>query len=177
MHLFITKCWNHHRVCPIIIIDSLIGWHIGIQWCFIGIVYLVLEGSNYRLLRSNEILVDVCWLFLAKWGSYTKRGYAPMHRVHPPTCAGLETVVCDLASCHAVYFIVSCNWRSSSSVQADGQQFLFWFLEISTLGVIERRLGGARVYHLCFYFCNSEPLLLQHWTVFLLCSYLFSLRS
>lgn len=156
MHLFIIKCWNHHRFCPIII-NNLIGWHNKIQWHFIGIVYLALEGSNYSLLRSNRILIDVCWLFLAKWSSYTKRGYAPLHHVRPSTCAGLETAVCDLASCHAVYFIVSSNWHSSSSVQAGSQQFLFWFLEMSLLWANEGHLGGVRVYHLLL-------LSLQLWT-------------
>ena len=54
------------QVLSHLIIDSLIGWHTEIQWHFIGIVYLALEGSNYSLLRSNRILIDVCWLFLAK---------------------------------------------------------------------------------------------------------------
>ena len=42
-----------------------------------------------------------------------------MRHVHLPTCAGFETVMCDLASCHALYFIVSSNLHSSSSVPAE----------------------------------------------------------
>ena len=42
MHLVITQCFNHQRLC-LYIIDSIIGWHTKLHWHLISILYLAHE--------------------------------------------------------------------------------------------------------------------------------------
>lgn len=159
MHLFIIKCWNHHRFCPIII-DSLIGWRTKIQWCFIGIVYLVLEGSNYNLLRSNRILIDDYF-----WQNEVLTQREVMHLcimcIHQPVLvwkqrcviwqvAMLYILLSHLTGTPILLFKQSVNNSCSDS----------W--KCPCVGPLKDVWVEFEFIICCFCLCNFEPLHLQH---------------
>ena len=108
-HIFVTWCFNHHRFC-VSIIYFITGWYIKIHWRFIGIsclaqdVIVLFSKSSHTLLKSNKLLLKVCRQFLPKPNPSRKTTHFFGSYAHT-ICAGLEMVVCDLASFHAVYFI------------------------------------------------------------------------
>lgn len=99
----LNPCWEHRSI----------GWHTKLHWHFISILCLaheviVLFEVYYMSLENKKLLFKVLWQFIAKRSSVKRElahSFAPF--AHTTLFWPWNYATCDLASSHALWFIVS----------------------------------------------------------------------